>query len=646
MSSDQADRPEDAGESTDDRDERLDRWVRDHPVWTFWIAAIAATGMFLAVYTVVGTPLIKVGFPLNEAVTSYVGALATTVVALAGALVSVMLARLALKLGYKAKGAADRANQLQEQMHELARSQGEQAEIAATKAHQLQKQMHELAQSQGEQAEKAAARANQLQEQMHELAKVQGGEAEHAAKQANKIQGQMRKFADPRLAETRDGHKAAASLDLLGTLLRVYSAATFSSDNASPPPIEAIRNTYKRANDLISDPGLYRYCAQLVGTAKTADRFASVQSLIYESTMALGRDGEAGRAHKSRTARNAERVAVEIAALSRMVARTKRVVLSDKDHKLYELALDLDWESTVADMSGCDATARSDLLKDWGGEGVGTVAFEPEAGGAFEEATGVAPVPAGSLLEQGRKSVIHVLETDLQDLTDRFRQMADAAKVKIQIHENLRGYASACNEGANAGCVDLIVARWDSSLDDDPRTVADALREHPEDRALERVVDLGMQSVWDKAVFIAKNPVAGRTIEAAMKDLGFLRDLRQIDVSEALSELEGIDLEDEGNQELIAEERRLARLSGKRLWYIHAAIGDLRKIHAKKGYVTVPDFDPYEQMGHGDNAIVVIRPYFARIDMSMRHSEWEMQNQWFEDRVGGYSNYLWGGRTH
>lgn len=571
MSNDQAVRVAVVGEAAGGKDGLLDRWVRDHPVWTFWFAAGAATAMFLTVYALVGSPPIKLGFPLDEAVTSYVGALATTVVALAGALVSVMLARLALKLGYKAKAAAD---------------------------------------------------------------------------QANEIQDQMRKFADPRLAETREGHKAAASLDLLGTLLRVYSAATFSSDNASPPPIEAIRNTYKRANDLISDPGLYRYCAQLLGAAMTADRFASVQSLIYESTMALGRDGEAGRVHKSRTARNAERVAVEIAALSRMVARTKRVVLFDEDHKLHKLALDLDWAGTVADMSGCDATARSDLLKGCGGEGVGSVVFEPEADGALEDASGVPPVSAGSLLEKGRKSVIHVLETDLQDLTDRFRQVADAAKVKIQIHEDLRGYASACNEGANAGCVDVIVARWDSSLDDDPRTVADELREQPKDRASEPVVDLGRQSVWDKAVFIVKNPVAGRMIEAAMKDLKFLRDLRHIDVSEALSELEGIDLEDERSQELIAEERRLASLSGKRLRYIHAAIGELRRVYEKKGYVYVPDFDPYEQMGHGDSAIVVIRPYFARIDMSMRHSEWEMQNQWFEDRVGGYSKYLWGGRVH
>lgn len=567
----QADRAADAGESAGGKDGLLDRWVRDHPVWTFWFAAGVATAMFLAVYAVVGAPLIKVGFPLNDAVTSYVGALATTVVALAGALVSVMLARLALKLGYKAKAAADQANEIQEQ---------------------------------------------------------------------------MRKFADPRLAETRDGHKAAASLDLLGTLLRVYSAATFSSDSASPPPVEAIRNTYRRANDLISEPGLYRYCAQLLGTATTADRFAVVQSLIYESTMALGRDGKAGQEDKDGTARNAERVAVEIATLSRLIAHAKRAALSCTTHKLHQMALDLDWEGAAGDMSGCEATARSDLLNDRGGGGVGTVVFKREGEGAKVEAADEAPVLIGSLFDKGKKTVIHVLETDLHDLVDGIKHVAAVAMMQTRIHECLRDYAAACAEGANVGCVDVVIARWDSSLKDDPRTVADALREHPEDRAGEPVVELGMQSVWDKAVFIAKNPEVGRAIEAAMKDLVFLRKLRQMNVSGALYEYQGVDLEDEGNQELIAEEQRSARLSGKRLWYIHTAISELRNMYARKGYVTVPDFDPYEQLTHGDNAIVLIRPYFARIDMSLRNSEWGVQNQWFEDCLAGYLNYRWDGAHH
>lgn len=130
-------------ESSGHKEAWLDRWVVQHPVLTFIGASVASVGVFVLLYSMIGLPW-EVGFELDDAVTNYVGSMATTVVALAGALVSVVLARLALKLGREARSAAERANQLQEEMKKLSGDHGDATKAAADRANQLQEEMKEL----------------------------------------------------------------------------------------------------------------------------------------------------------------------------------------------------------------------------------------------------------------------------------------------------------------------------------------------------------------------------------------------------------------------------------------------------------------------------------------------------------------------
>ena len=547
----------------DDQDTRLDFWVGRRPVWTFLFVAAVSASLFVLLYWMTGEYRIG-GFKLDEKVTNYVGAMGATVVALAGALVSVMLARLALKLGREAKDAALRAN---------------------------------------------------------------------------KIQDQMRKFSDPRLVETREGHKAGAALDLLGTLLSVYGAETFSS-LPEHYPIEAIRHTYKRGNDLVSDPALYRYCAQLIGAAETANRFASMQAKIYQSNRML--DGKRGDYYRTATARNAERIAIEIAHLSRIVEQKKKLVLADEDHALHQLALDLDWQDAVNIISGCETTARSYFLDETRKMLVVSAGGEKAADGSGEIMDRRHALAV--LFQPGSRSVVHVLETELDELIGEIQKVT--APDSLRMHEGLRQYAAAWNERESGTRDNVIVARWDSTLKDDPKSVAENQLDRPWVNVAASDLALESPALWEKATFLALNPVLERAINAALKDVKFLREMRVEDVSDDLYGRQGIDPED-SQSDVIAEDWRLAARSANRLRYIHAAIEELRQVHAKKGAVVLPDRNPYEGLGEGyiDGAIVVIRPYFANIDMSLPGSEWKRQNEWFENCISRYKSYRWHGEA-
>lgn len=557
--------------ATEDQEPWLDRWVRERPVWSFSIFALVAAALFVLLYWMTATLRIG-GFQLDDKVTGYVGSIAATMVALAGALVSVMLARLALKLGREAKDAAVRSNS---------------------------------------------------------------------------IQAQMQKFADPAFVETREGHKAAAELDLLGTLLSVYAAEVFSAP-ASDRPIEPIRHTYKRGNDLVSDPALYRYCAQLIGPSDATIRFASTQARIYEATRMLGRDGELGRNDAITTARNAERVAIGIANLSRTLELAKQAVLANQDHHLHVLAKELKWERPENRISGCESTSRRHLLAMTAG--IPSLAVVGRGAlGDLEQDTTLAGVEA--LLAAGARSVVHVLETDLQDLLSALGSPLEAAKVQpegeeVVCHESLRDFVSAGYEGKVGMRADVVIAGWDSTLRDEPESVTYDKLYQPWDHVASTGTGLESAHLWGKATFLAKNPAFERAITAALRDLKFLREMSLTDVSDDLYHRQGIDPADAGDEELDREWRAAAR-SANRLRYIHAAIEDLRKIHDRQGSIAVPDRNPYEALTQkdSDQAIIVIRPYFAKVDMSLPGSECERKNEWFEERLGRYSNYRWDGRA-
>lgn len=591
-----------AGQQEDgDKESRLDSFVARRPIRTFLVVALLSCALFFLLYWATGTLHIG-GYKLEDTVTNYVGDMATTMVAFAGALVSIVLASLAIRLGRQAHQTSKHANTIQENIRDLTDRQREDAQKAAEEANAIQKQMKELTERLGRESRAEAARANE-------------------------IQHQMQKFSDPRLAETREGHKSASALDLLGALLCVYAAEVFSSQ-ASDRPIEPIRHTYKRGNDLVSDPALYRYCAQLIGPSEATTRFASMQAKIYEATRLLGRDGELGRNDSIKTARNAERIAIEIAKLSRMLERAKQAVLVDHAHHLHQLAMDLKWEKPENNVSGCESTARRYLL---------------------ETTVGMEAPTVDVLLRPGKRSVVHVLETDLEDLFKAIGPLVEAEKVPPEgveavRHGSLRNFVSAGHESRVGTRADVIIAGWDSTLKDEPRSVTYEKLYRPWDHVASAGIDLESAHLWGKATFLAKNPSFERVVTDALRDLEFLREMKLTDVSDDLYYRQGIDPA-EAEDEVLDKEWRNAARSANRLRYIHAAIDDLKRIHDSRGSVVIPDRNPYEGLTQedSDRTIIVVRPYFARIDMLVPGSEWEQKNEWFEECIGGYANYRWNG---
>ena len=539
MSKNQAGRAADAGESAGGKDGLLDRWVRDHPVWTFWFAAGAATAMFLAVYAIVGAPLIKVGFPLNDAVTSYVGALATTVVALAGALVSVMLARLALKLGYKAKAAADQANEIQEQ---------------------------------------------------------------------------MRKFEDPLYKEIRDGHKAAASLDLLGTLLREYSRELFGASQ-DERPIEATRFTYKRANDLMAEPSFYLYCSQLLDASRAAVQFSALQSLIYDANRGLAKEDGI------RSARGAEAVAVEIAKLSRAIEGAKEEVLEDENHRLHVLAHELEWQHPANSLSGCESAARKD--------------FPELAIGRDANA-----LPWDDLLKPGARSVVHVLETDLAAFCEALGNVDRVDRRSLIVHETLRRFAGWQERSDDD--VDVVIARWNDVICNRPEVLE---REEQEQYArsgqLPDVSPVESESLWTKAIFLARNPAYDRAISTALEDTRFLNSLRVTPFDDEL-QLQLHHVTDESDSANFEEVMLRARKTARLLDIVHGAVERLRE-HVVGGTVVLPPFDPFHEIsrpGSDNRSLIIVRPCFSRIELRYSSGQ-EDEDAWLADRTREYRHFDW-----
>ncbi len=556
-------------DSTEIQEPRIDRWVRDHPVWSFSFVAILAAALFFLLYWMTGTLRIG-GYQLDEKITGYVGSIAATMVAFAGALVSVVLARLALKLGREAKEAAERGNAIQEQ---------------------------------------------------------------------------MQRFADPAFVEAREGHKAAGELDLLGTLLSVYAAEVFVAP-ASERPIAPIRDTYKRGNDLVSNAALYRYCAQLIGPSEATIHFAATQAKIYEAARMLGPNGEPGRNDVITTARNAEQIAVDISGLSRMLERAKKAALVDQEHHLHAIAQELKWSRPENQISGCESTARAHFLESMIGTGVKSLTVVRSD--THKQTRQISEhVAIEDLRAPGARSVVHVLETDLQDLLVALGDPRDAKEYSATtseplLHKSLRDFAHADEVGGKTSEVtDIIIASWRSSLDDS----REALYVESQKSRMEFLPDEetgpGSAGLWSKAKFLAKNPSFDRVTTLAMQDAQFLRQMTVTEMSDNYHN-QGNDPTDVSD-ELWEKERRIASRSARRLCYIHAAIEDLRRTHREQGAVVVPDSDPYAALTQedGERAIIVIRPCFAKIDMSVAGSEWDVQNKWFQDLLANFSQYCW-----
>ena len=551
----------------------LDRCVEEVPVWTFVAVAVISAATFVALYWAVGKFDLG-GFKLNDVVTNYVGSLIATVVALAGALVSVMLARLALKLGHEAKNAAERANEIQEQ---------------------------------------------------------------------------MRKYEDPRLVEARESQKLAEQLDRQAESLRKYSAVAFSS-LPRDQPIGEIRFAYQRCSEFLSDSALYRYCSKLVGEAEAEKLFSSMEARIFEAKRALGYDESPDRPDAILTSRNAEKVAMEISRLLPKLERAKQAASqADQGHGLHKLALDLEWKSAMHGVSCCERAADG-YFRGATSRVAGIVVAsrsDPDS-----QRPGEPAVVADALLRTGQRSVIHVLETDLKELIRALGSPQGAAALpqdgaETVRHDSLRDFVIACYEDKVGTHADVIIAGWDSTLKDEPKSVTYDELYRPWEQVASTGIGLESTHLWDKAIFLARNSAFERVIGAALRNLEFLREMKVEDVTDNLHDRQGIDPADM-DDEARDKEWRLATRSAKRLRYIHAAIEDLRQVHASKGAVVVPDSDPYAALKQvdGDRAIIVVRPYFARIDMSLPGSEWKQQNEWFEDYVGGYAQYRWDGGRH
>jgi hypothetical protein len=543
-----------------DSETQLDRWVSRRPVRTFVSMAFLAACLFVVVHSLTYAWSLS-GFQIDSKATNYVGHLATTAVALAGALVSVMLARLALKLGREAKDAAERGNE---------------------------------------------------------------------------IQDQMRRFDDPQLAETREGHKAAAALDLIGTLLCVYASEAKAS-HAADRLVKAIAHTYGRGNDLVSNPALYRYCGQLVGPGEAARRFAALQARLYEAARALGGND---RAH---VARDAEHIAVEIALLSRTVESARQAVMEDPRHPLFQVALDLDWKNPRNAISGCESTARGH--------------FERAMRAAESTPARREPVSTlDALVVPGGRIVLHILETDAKELEAKLD-----ATPGVKVHESLLAYARACDGHEDTGEVaDVVIARWPSLEADTPAAVAAKLLERPGDDLGHIPAAIESSSLWNMAIALANNPILERAVGAALQDARFLKSMRLEELSEHIHERRGIDPESGGDPAIEAE-TRVAAASARQLWRIRAAIDKLREIHDSRGAIPVPNTDPYarlrspaDEVGDGTDgdvakaprkAIVIVRPCFAQIDLTLPGTSGSAGDDWLTTYTRDYKAYRWAGEA-
>lgn len=515
------------------REPKLDYWVRERPIRTFLVLAGVGTFAYWALRDWAGRDVdfLKLG---NDSLTDYIGYGLTSVVALAGALVTVMLARLALKLGHEAK---------------------------------------------------------------------------ETAEQANDIQSRLSSFSNPEHKALRDGHEAVASLDLLGTVLRQYSGETFVAPQADRP-VGPVRDIFKRANDRIADPNLFLYAAQLMDVASAARHITDIQSLVFDSNRNLDQK------NYTEAARGIERVAVEIAKFSRRIELTKSEVLVQREHRLHALAHELRWESLVGRLNGCESTARADF-------------------NAAAEAGEWSELPAVDALgEPGTRAVVHVLETELDGFVQAMRDGSKGCTV-VQLKD-----AAEPEEGLR-GTV-LVVADWDSIIVNSPREIAQNERDaysRAFQSQLPEVEGIESKTLWGKATFLANQPAFDNVVSLVLKDLGFLRGLRLQSIGD---EVEQTFWMNDADPEIVEGIERKAHESARLLGLIHGAVAKLRAL-ASGNTVTAPEGSCYGSLRNpaATDAIILVRPFFARIDMQLPHSEWEQHDEWFQNFIVGYTHYRW-----
>ena len=513
----------------------LDRAVRRYPVWTFAAVGLLGGALFIGAHYLTRNYLAKFFVERGSTAAEYVGAAFSIVVALAGALVSIMLARLALKLGYQAKAEAERSNE---------------------------------------------------------------------------IQDQVRKFSDPRSNEIREGAKAAASLDLLGTLLREYSAELFRPKGYRP--VEPTRLTYRRVNDLLAQPDFYLFCSHLLGATVAAEEFAKLQSAVYESASSLGSND------RTRESRAAEKVAVDIASFSRLIDRGKADALRERDHVLNAFAVDLGWEGKSSRLGGCEDAARQMLMRIRG------------ANEYRDKSSWAGLVGPSKLIE------VFLLEPDLEDFLKALRtEAAELGGKKIERFDSLRHFSAQASEFDSDVCI--LIARWDDVLTSSPEVLASEERGR-----LVRIPSLPLlpiedKSIWAKAAFIAKNPRYEAALSQLMADVRFLRGLSATSIEDVAH------LRAESNEELQIVSRNVADESEENLCLlekIHGLVEQLRKQTSAKPDVVLPDFDCYsalDEFGGDGPWLVLVRPVFSSISIGAASPDSESQegyDSWLYERLG------------
>jgi len=243
------------------------------------------------------------------------------------------------------------------------------------------------------------------------------------------------------------------------------------------------------------------------------------------------------------------------------------------------------------------------------------------------------------LFKPRARSIVHLLETDLDAFLEKLAGL-DAAREGLVTHKNLPNFAY--DDDREGRTSDVIVAGWPDIVLDSSEALAAADRERlARFDELPDVSAIESKGMWEKAVFLANNPVYNRVIALALKDTQFLHGLRVTSIGEEMQHHLGAD---EPPDHVVDVAERQARKTARRLSLIHSILQKLKHSGVNQGTVALPDSDPYARLAFEskvENSIVVIRPYFSRIEMRFEHSEWEGHDSWFNDRVAGYKHFNW-----
>jgi hypothetical protein len=533
---------------------RLDRWVRERPVLTFGlIVALGAVAFWLA-NLFVRSIAEELGLgPNGDTPLEYAGSALTTVVALAGSLVTVMLARLALNLGEESKSTALRANE---------------------------------------------------------------------------IQDQIQLFSDPHYKEVRDGHNAAASLDLIGTLLRQYAAQLVGAAGETRS-VDAVRYSFGRANEAISNPAFYLYYSQLVGAGEAAKQFSDIQSRIFTATRKL--TGQA--ADSIAAARGAEVVAIQISKLSRRIELEKTRIVRNAEHHLNRLAQNLAWESHTNRIDGCEHAASEDFRL--------RLETVDVAAGLNHRSQ-----PDFDDLFSGKKTVVHLIESDVDDFIQwlgGWRVIWPGAHETLNddvIHrfDSLREYAYGCEQGTRPPGPKLIFANWQSILQDHPADLArDEFKQDSKDFATFGFsTNLESNLIWGRAIFLARHPQYDRLLAAALKNnskLGAMT-LRLVD-EEAM-----LDADDPLPENVEHDAWRAYR-------HICCIAEHTNRLQALAiGGTAIPfmPWEPYEGLrANSTETVIMVAPFFAPVhppDQFLPDVEHE-HSGWFGDLTRTWQHMSW-----